>query len=106
MKSHREYVAEKSAKSPRFKSALEEARLEARLAVLLARILERRGWSQRQLAEATGIKQPQIARIESGSQLPNLETPWKLADALQATVIISPNKGASLELKDAAGSRR
>lgn len=38
------------------------------------------GLTQRELAERIGIKQPQLARIESGKQLPKLETFALLAD--------------------------
>lgn len=46
-----------------------------------------------------GIKQPQIARIEKGGQAPTLDTLWRLADALKATVVIGP--GQRLEIKAA-----
>jgi transcriptional regulator with XRE-family HTH domain len=54
---------------------------------------------KRDLARITGIKQPQIARIEKGGQLPTLETLWRLADALNAKVIIGPNQ--RIEIKAA-----
>ncbi|MQA99887.1 MAG: helix-turn-helix domain-containing protein [Actinobacteria bacterium] len=34
----------------------------------------RRGWSQRALAEASGVAQPAIARIESGRVVPRIDT--------------------------------
>lgn len=37
------------------------------------------GLNQRDFAERVGIKQPQLARIESGKQIPKLETLMKLA---------------------------
>lgn len=37
------------------------------------------GLNQRDFAERIGIKQPQLARIESGKQIPKLETLTKLA---------------------------
>lgn len=37
------------------------------------------GLSQRDFAARIGIKQPQLARIESGKQIPKLETLMKLA---------------------------
>lgn len=105
MKTHREYVAEQSAKNPKFKKALDDARLEARLALQLTKLREHRGWSQRELAQVTGIKQPQIARIESGTRLPNLDTLQKVAEALDATITISPRRAVGVEVK-AANSRR
>lgn len=37
------------------------------------------GLTQREFAERVGIKQPQLARIESGKQVPRLDTLVKLA---------------------------
>ncbi len=106
MKAHREYVQEQTAKSARFAKELTKARSEARLAVLLAQLRERRGWTQRQLADAAGIRQPQIARIESGTYFPSLDTLWKLAEALNATVKIGPRRTVSIEARRPASSRR
>lgn len=92
MKAHRRYVKEQIKRDPRFAKDLEEARAEVRLAVMIARLREERGWSQRDLAKITGIKQPQIARIEKGGQMPTLETLWRLADALKAQVVIGPHQ--------------
>jgi len=92
MKPHRRYVKEQIKRDPRLAKDLAEARVEVRLAVMIARLREKRGWSQRDLAKITGIKQPQIARIEKGGQMPTLETLWRLADALKAKVVIGPDQ--------------
>lgn len=92
MKAHRQYVKEQIKRDPRFAKDLKEARAEVRLAVMIARLREERGLSQRDLAKITGIKQPQIARIEKGGQMPTLETLWRLADALKAQVVIGPHQ--------------
>jgi len=99
MKSHRQYVKEQIKHDPRLAKDLTEARAEVRLAVMIARLREKRGWSQRELAKVTGIKQPQIARIEKGGQMPTLDTLWRLADALKAKVVIGPDQ--FLEIKAA-----
>ena len=99
MKKHRQYVKEQIKKDPRFARELEEARAQVRLAFMIAHLREKRGWSQRDLARLTGIKQPQIARIEKGGQLPTLETLWRLADALHAKVVIGPRR--KIEIKAA-----
>ena len=99
MKAHRQYVKEQVKHDPRFTKDLEEARVQVRLAVMIAHLREDKGLSQRDLARITGVKQPQIARIESGDYLPTLETLWKLADALKAKVIIGPHQ--HLEIKAA-----
>lgn len=92
MKAHRQYVKEQVKRDPLFAKDLEEARVQVRLAVMITRLREDKGLSQRDLAKITGLKQPQIARIESGDYLPTLETLWKLADALRAKVIIGPHQ--------------
>ncbi len=99
MKAHRQYVKEQVKHDTRFAKDLEEARVQVRLAVMIAHLREDKGLSQRDLAKITGLKQPQIARIESGDYLPTLETLWKLADALRAKVIIGPQQ--HLEIKAA-----
>jgi ribosome-binding protein aMBF1 (putative translation factor) len=48
----------------------------------LAALRLRRGWSQRTLAEAAGMKQPHIARLETGKNDPSLTTMRRLAIAL------------------------
>jgi ribosome-binding protein aMBF1 (putative translation factor) len=92
VKAHRRYVEEQTKRDPRLAKDLSEARAEVRLAVMIARLREKRGWSQRDLAKITGIKQPQIARIEKGAQIPTLETLWRLADAFNAKVVIGPHQ--------------
>ena len=99
MKAHRQYVKEQIKGDRRFAKDLEDVRVQVRLAVMIAHLREDKGLSQRDLARITGLKQPQIARIESGDYLPTLETLWKLADALGAQVIIGPHQ--RLEIKAA-----
>ena len=99
MKAHRQYVKEQIKKDRRFAKDLEEVRVSVRIAVMITRMREDKGLSQRDLARITGLKQPQIARIESGDYLPTLETLMILADALGAQVIIGPHQ--SLEIKAA-----
>lgn len=92
MKAHRQYVREQVKRDPRFAKDLEKARAEVRLAVMIARLGEELGWSQRDLARVTGMKQPQIARIEKGERIPTLATLWRLADALDTRMVIGPHK--------------
>jgi ribosome-binding protein aMBF1 (putative translation factor) len=58
--------------------------MEPRMRVIRPVIARRseRGWSQRQLAEAAGMTQPQVARFESGDTDPRLSTIQKLYAAL------------------------
>lgn len=91
MKRLRQYVHEQSKRSSEFATHLEQARSEVRLAVAIAQLRERRGMSQRDLARETGIKQPQIARLEKGDQLPTLDTLWRLLGALDARMELCPH---------------
>lgn len=52
----------------------------------LAVLRLKHGWSQRTLADAIGVKQPHIARLESGQNDPSLGTMRKLAAALGVTI--------------------
>lgn len=52
----------------------------------LAALRFRRGWTQRDLADAIGVKQPHIARLESGQNDPSLATMRRLAAALGVPV--------------------
>jgi transcriptional regulator with XRE-family HTH domain len=47
---------------------------------------DKRGWSQRDLAEASGVSREYIARIELGQHDPTLSTLEKLAKALRVKV--------------------
>ncbi len=96
MKAHRRYVREQIKRDPRFTQDLAAARAEVRLALMIVRLREERGWSQRDLAKKTGIKQPQIARLEKGGQMPTIETLWRLADALNAKVVIGPDQSVEI----------
>jgi ribosome-binding protein aMBF1 (putative translation factor) len=40
---------------------------------------KKRGWPQKELASATGIARPNIARLESGRQIPSLPTLQRVA---------------------------
>lgn len=91
MKRLRQYVHEQSRKSRDFAAHLERARSEVRLAVAVAQLRESRGMSQRDLARETGIKQPQIARLEKGDQLPTLDTLWRLLGTLDARMELGPD---------------
>lgn len=43
---------------------------------------EQHGWSQRELADRAGMKQPQLARLETGQVEPKLDTLERLARAV------------------------
>ncbi len=82
MKTHRQYINEQIKKDPKFADAVAKAEQEVGIAVVLANLRERRGLSQMELAKLTGMKQPQIARLESGAYFPSFSTLQKLLDVL------------------------
>ncbi len=49
----------------------------------------RRGWSQTELAEAIGTRQPVISRLEQGGSNPSLQTLQKVAEALNLSLRVS-----------------
>lgn len=59
---------------PKVKAHYEEIQPEFDAARAIIAIRRKLALSQRELAEKAGIKQPQLARIESGKQSPRLET--------------------------------
>lgn len=92
MKTHRQYIDEQLKKSPKFADDLAEAEQEVAIAVQLANLRERRGLSQTDLANLTGIKQPQIARLERGAHLPALATLRRLLAALGGKLELSETR--------------
>ncbi|WP_158217893.1 helix-turn-helix transcriptional regulator [Marinibacterium profundimaris] len=53
----------------------------------LKRIRLARKWSQARLAEAAGVKQATISRIESGTNNPSLSVADKIANALNVSTV-------------------
>ena len=77
-------------------SAAERNRIEFE-ADLIGKLIETReekGLSQRGLAELSGIKQPQIARLESMKSSPQLDTLFKILTPLGYTLSITPMEEA------------
>lgn len=68
----------------------EEIRLDVELTGKLIEAREARGMTQRDLAEASGLKQPAIARIESMRSVPRVDTLLKLLVPLGYTLSIVP----------------
>ncbi len=70
-----------------------ESDLHAALITALVRARQEQGLSQRQLEEISGVKQPQIARMEKGDANPQLDTLLKVLAAMGKTLAIVPIKG-------------
>ncbi len=92
MKTHRQYIDEQIKKNPQFAEELAEAEREVAIAVQLAKLREQRGLSQTDLAKLTGMKQPQIARLESGAHLPALSTLLRLLGVLGGKLELTATK--------------
>lgn len=54
---------------------------------------EKKGYSQRELAELSGVKQPAIARMESLKSTPQIDTLLKILAPLGYTLSITPING-------------
>lgn len=72
----------------------EIAESDLRVALIgeLIKARRERGLSQRDLEEMSGVKQPVIARMESGSATPNLSTVLKVLAPLGKTLYIGDLK--------------
>ena len=75
--------------SPARRRGYEKAGRAIRLAFEIRALREKKGLSQRQLAERVGTTQSAIARLEAGNISPSLPTLDKIAHALGAEVSLS-----------------
>ena len=73
---------EEDLKDPEFRAAWDEADTEYQIQKALISAREERNMTQQQLAEATGINQRVISRIESGNSNPTVKTLLRLAKGL------------------------
>jgi len=96
------YIAEREARDPEFRKAREELRpqYEFRRAMIGARLAA--GLTQKELAERMGTTQSAIARLESGNQMPTLDTLFKLATALGVDFTITPDEPLKVNPHEAA----
>ena len=62
-----DHIRELSKKNPGLRKAIDEHKEKAQLALLLQRIREAEGMTQKQLADNAGIPQSAIARMESAT---------------------------------------
>jgi ribosome-binding protein aMBF1 (putative translation factor) len=76
-------------KNPKFRQEWEASEAQYRVIKLIISERLKQDLSQRELARKAGIKQPSLARIESGSVIPSLHILGKLAKALGTQLEIS-----------------
>lgn len=86
----RDYVADREKRDPEFRAARVETRpqFEFRRALLEARVDA--GLTQRQMAARLGVKQPALARWETGETMPTLATLYRVAQALRREFSVTP----------------
>lgn len=68
--------------------AYEATRLAFELGRAVRELRERRGWSQSQLAQASGMTQSAVARFEAGGTVPTLPVLERLASALDVELSV------------------
>ena len=84
----KQYAEKRSAKDPKFKAAYEE---EAAL-LGLVRARQRSNLTQQNLAKTLRVSQPYIAQIERGSKPISLSFMVRYANAVGATIQITPQQ--------------
>lgn len=75
--------------NPDVKAAYDDLELEFKIARRVIALRKASGLTQREFAEKVGIKQPQLAVIESGKRLPKIETLTKIANRAGYTLEIN-----------------
>jgi HTH-type transcriptional regulator/antitoxin HipB len=71
--------------------AYDAARLAFELGAEVRTLRERRGWTQTELAERSGMTQSAMARFEAGGTIPTLPVLERIAAALQMRLSIALN---------------
>ena len=69
---------------------ISESDMRASIITAMIEAREEMGISQRQLEELSGVKQPQIARMERGNADPQLGTLLRILNAMGKTLAIVP----------------
>ena len=82
-------VKRERADSPARHRGYERAGRTIRLAMEIHELREKRGLSQRELAERLGTTQSAVARLEAGNVSPSLPTLDKVAEALEVELVVS-----------------
>lgn len=68
----------------------QEINFEVELIGKMIEAREKKGYSQRELAKLSGVKQPAIARLESMKSTPRIDTLLKILHSLGYTLSITP----------------
>ena len=84
-----DYMADESRVTPEERRKID---FEVELIGKMIEAREKKGYSQRELAELSGVKQPAIARMESLKSTPQIDTLLKILAPLGYTLSITPIK--------------
>ncbi len=79
----------KTLKNPLVKSEYEALGPEYEVIKTIIKERTKRGWSQTELAEAIGSRQPVISRLERGDGNPSLQTLVRIAKALDLSLKVT-----------------
>jgi len=79
-------MRERRMAEPGAAEAYDAARLAFELGRSVRELRERRGWSQTQLAQTSGMTQSAVARFEAGGTVPTLAVLERLAAALDVSL--------------------
>lgn len=85
-----EYMSDESRVTPEERRKIE---FEVELMGKVIKAREDKGYSQRELAKLSGVRQPAIARMESLKASPQVNTLLKILEPLGYTLSITPIKG-------------
>jgi len=78
----------KKLQDPEFRAEWERLAAARAVAEMVAENRERKGLTQTALARTIGVRQPVVARIESGEHVPTIETLIKIANALDIEIML------------------
>ena len=85
-----DYMADESRVTPEERRKID---FEVELIGKMIEAREKKGYSQRELAELSGVKQPAIARMENLKSTQQIDTLLKILAQLGYTLSITPIKG-------------
>lgn len=80
--------------SPESQKEIEIIRKRAAMVVSLIELREKKGWTQAELAKRAGMKQSAIARFESDTTAPRIDTIIRVAMALGVDLTLMPSDHA------------
>ena len=81
-------LRQKILKDPEVRKLYDELEAEYALVEKIIELRQKKGWTQKKLAEKLGTTQSALARIESGTFNPKLDFLKRLADAFDTKLII------------------